>query len=144
MKLYNFAKSGGVLQKKNDCIVALQIETVSLKADILDLQVDHGKLILYIESIKNQQKEAIKERLEAQREHLSIRHTAILTNYSEKLKLKYEQNFNESFDHFKSENLSLKSEVDRLSLELDLARSAIRSAGTRRPVYSPGKYTDNG
>ena len=73
---------------------------------------------------------------------MSTRHTAILTDFYEKLTLKYEQNFKRSTEHCKSETLSLKREIDRLSVELDSTRRTIRSVGTRRPVYSPGKYTD--
>ena len=44
----------------------------------------------------------------------------------------------------KSESSKLKLEIQRLSIELLAARRAILTAGVRKPIYSPGKYTDNG
>ena len=144
MKVYNITKARGESQMKDKYIESLHSETINLKVEILDLQVVNSKLNEHLERLNVQQKEDTKEKLEAQKEYLSTRHTAILTDFSEKLKLKYEQNFKRSTEHCKSETLSLKREIDRLSVELDSTRRTIRSVGTRRPVYSPGKYTDNG
>ena len=58
MGKYNIAKSTGLLQKKNEFIETLQIETVFLKVDILGLQVDYDNLSVDLESLNNRQKEA--------------------------------------------------------------------------------------
>ena len=82
--------------------------------------------------------------MRVQKEALSIKHKEIWAIYSEKLKEKYEANFNQSLRYFESQTSTLKSRIKTLTEELEMAKLAILSVGTRKPVYSPGKYVDSG
>ena len=81
--------------------------------------------------------------------YFSKKHLEILRLHSEKLKEKYEENFNKSLKSFESETLGLKRKIEKLSQELGVAKQTILLSATRRPVYSPGNYAassdpDNG
>ena len=80
----------------------------------------------------------------AQKDYFSKKHIDILKYHSEKLKQKYEENFQQSLQAFELETSGLKIKIEKLSQELEMAKQIILSSGTRRPVYSPGKYKDNG
>ena len=79
-----------------------------------------------------------------QKDFFSKKHIQLLKIHSENLKQKYEEIFNRSVEAFKLETSALKLKIAKLSQELELAKQTILSSGTRRPVYSPGRYTDNG
>ena len=73
-----------------------------------------------------------------------LNHKDKIFSDSEKLKEKYEANFNQSLRCFESQTSTLKSRIKTLTEELEMAKLAILSVGTRKPVYSPGKYVDSG
>ena len=77
-------------------------------------------------------------------DYLSKKHIDILKSYSEKLKQKYEKQFTDSSKYFELECSKLKQQVNWLSKELEIAKLARIHATQRKPVYSPGKYTENG
>ena len=86
----------------------------------------------------------MEEALSAQKEYFSKKHIDILKNHSEKLKQKYEQNFIESLKNNESETSGLKLQIEKLTLDLKIAKQKLICSGQRRPVYSPGKYCENG
>ena len=158
MTAYNITKARIEFQKRLEYIEALQTETINLKVEILDLQVvqnslkieneylkvENSELKLSLEDISNQENKHLEElesALQAQKEDLSKRHLVILKNYSEELESRYEERFTISLNHCKSQTSDLKRQIERQSVELEAARSTILSAGTRRPVYSPGRYS---
>ena len=79
-----------------------------------------------------------------QKEYFFKKHIDILKHHGEKMKQQYEQNFNESVKRFESETSGLKMQIERLSLNLEAAKKQLLLAGKRRPVYSPGKYSEDG
>ena len=158
MTAYNIAKSRIEFQNRTEYIETLQTETINLKLEILDLQVvqdtlkkenvdlkgENSEFKLSLEKLENKHCEDMKVTLQAQKDDLSKRHKMILKHYSEELEAKYKESFNITSNNCKSETSKLKTEIQRLSMELLSARRAILTAGVRRPIYSPGKYTENG
>ena len=122
-----------ILMKKNLESNFIKEEKERNLIEINVLKVENARL----RQEMSKHSEELLEALKAQKEDLSKKHTAILKNYSENLKLKYEENFNKSKHYF-------ESQIESLTMELQAAKRAILSVGTRRPVYSPGKYTENG
>ena len=103
-----------------------------------------------VESLKLQNKnlltdysQKVEKAFSDQREFFSKKHIQLLKNHSEKLKVKYEENFNKSVECFQLEITGLKNQILNISRELEVAKQALISSGTRRPVYSPGKYSEN-
>ena len=158
MTIYNIAKARMEFQKRNKYIETLQTETIHLKVEILDLQVvqdtlkkenedlkvENSEFKSSLEKLESTHSEKMKEALQTQKDDLSKKHKVILKNYSGELKSKYEESYNISINNCKSETSKLKIEIQRLSTELLAARRAILAASVRKPIYSPGKYTENG
>ena len=134
-KYHNLAKD---LKLEN---ANLFVENMELKETLANID-NHVKF--QFESLKSQYSQEREDALRTQKDYLSERHTNILSAYSEKLKQHYDKSFNESVSRCENETRVLKMKVASLSRELDAARQAIRGAGTRRPVYSPGLYSENG
>ena len=84
------------------------------------------------------------EALVEQNNYLSKKHVDILKSYSENLKQKYEKQFTDSSKYFELECSKMKQQVNWLSKELKMAKLARIHATQKKPVYSPGKYTENG
>ena len=58
--------------------------------------------------------------------------------------MEYGKQFNESSKNFQSEISKLKDENRKLMDDLEATRQALLSSGMRKPVYSAGKFCDNG
>ena len=86
----------------------------------------------------------MKEALNSQKNYLNEKHIKILEKYSEDLTEKYRKQFNESSKHFQSEISKLKDENRKLTHDIEATRQALLSSGMRKPVYSAGKFCDNG
>ena len=101
-------------------------------------------LKLQNENLRANYSQEVEKALAAQRDFFSKKHLQLLKNHTEKLKEKYEENFNKSLEYFELEKSGLKNRIVNLSQELEVAKQALLSSGTRRPIYSPGKYCENG
>ena len=115
MTIYNSNKAKQIILAKNSVIESLKIE-------ISDLEVA----------------------LVSQKKDLNEKHVKILKNYSETLKEKYAKQFDNFCKTFQSENSELKCQIKRLHYDLEASKQALLSSAMRKPVYSPGKYCDNG
>ena len=80
--------------------------------------------------------------LKKQKEFYTERHRLILQKHSDLLKVKYEENFNNSVDFY-------KAEIETLKLQLITEKQKFLLSHKVKPVYSPGRYAassdaDNG
>jgi len=141
-------ESSQILQEKRR-----QIDLI--KGEVLDLKQANYKLKSELENIKIETShfkdnfkldfsQKMDEALSSQKNHLNKKHIQILEKYSEDLAEKYRKQFNETSKLCESDTLKLKDQIKMLSLELEATKQALLSAGRRKPVYSPGKYCDNG
>ena len=101
-------------------------------------------LIKEIESIKTETEAKYSKEIKSQKDILSKKHTEILTSYSKQLEEKYEKSHNKALKYFESQSSDLKMQIKMLSQELKAANQAILTVCKRKPVYSPGKYLENG
>ena len=108
------------------------------------LESENLYLIKEIESIKTETEAKHSKEIKSQKDILSKKHTEILTSYSKKLEEKYEKSHNKALKYFESQSSDLKMQIEMLSQELKAANQAILTVCKRKPVYSPGKYLENG
>ena len=71
--------------------------------------------------------------LEKQKEYYAERHHLILKQHSERLKHKYEENFNNAIDFY-------IAEIESLKLKLFTQKQKYLVSHKVKPVYSPGRY----
>ena len=145
MTEYNNAKA---LQDKQSQIVRMEGEVLDLKqanfklkTELENIKIDSSHLR---DNFKLDCSQKMDEALASQKNHLNKKHILILEKYSEDLTEKYRKQFNESAKLFESDTSKLKDQIKMLSLELEATKQALLSASRRKPVYSPGKYCDNG
>ena len=138
MTQYNIAKAvenySFFVQCKVDVLIAENLE-LSKENKIIRNEAENTS------SRKDKEKE---EALVNQKDYFSMKHDEILKSYAEKLKLKYDQSFQASLKHFQLENSQLKKQITKLSQDLKDTKQALLRSASRKPVYSPGKYTENG
>ena len=148
MTQYNIAKANKLLQAKQNQIGRLKSEVFTLKEVILKLNIELENIKVETSQFKEnftvEYSQKMKEALLSQKNYLNERHILILEKYSEDLSEKYRKQFNESSKLFQSETSKLKDENKKLVHNLEATKQALLSSGMRKPVYSPGKYCDNG
>ena len=158
MTRYNIAKANKILQGKQNQIGVLKSEIFTLKEANLKLETELKNVkiensILKEDNVKSKTElvnfklecsQKMTEALLSQKNYLFEKHVKILENYSEDLKEKYRKQFNESSKAFQSETLKLKTQIKLLLHDLEVSKQALLSSAMRKPVYSPGKYCDNG
>ena len=148
MTQYNIAKANKLLQAKQNQIGRLKSEVFTLKEVILKLNIELENIKVETSQFKEnftvEYSQKMKEALLSQKNYLNERHILILEKYSEDLSEKYRKQFNESSKLFQSETSKLKDENKKLVHNLEATKQALLSSGMRKPVYSAGKYCDNG
>ena len=148
MTQYNIAKANKLLQDKQKQVGLLKSEVFNLKEVALKLKIELENVKVETSQFKDnftvKYSQNMKEALTSQKNYLNERHIQILGKYSEDLAEKYRNKFNESSKLFQSETSKLKNENKKLLHDLQCTKQALLKSGMRKPVYSPGKYCDNG
>ena len=116
------------IKVENSCL-KIEMETINYQ-----LNQERKNKVSFKENLRKKCSQEMEAALSSQKDYFSKKHIKILKHHSEKLKEKYERNFNESLNSFKLETSDLKIQIEKLSLELEVSKRAILSAGTRRPV----------
>ena len=122
MTRYNITKAKEAIEAKDIKIVVLEKEINKLKGENKDVCFSNKK--------------DIEKALALQKQKLNEKHKEILQKYSDDLKIKYKKNFDDMVEHFQSEISSLKR-------NLEIEKATRLSLNIKRPVYSPGRYSDN-
>ena len=121
MTLYNITKAKQVN------------ETKDIKIDLLEKEID--KLNDINKELRLNCARDTENALILQKHELNEKHKIILREYSENLKIKYKINFDNAIKSYKNEIASLKNKLAE-------EKSSRLALSTRRPIYSPGRYTD--
>ena len=148
MTRYNIAKANKILQGKQNQIGVLKSEIFTLKEANLKLEIELKNVKVENSEFKDkftaEYSQKMKEALTSQKNYSNERYIKILEKYSEDLTEKYRKQFNEKSKPFLSEISKLKDENEKLKHNLEATKQALLSSGMRKPVYSAGKYCDNG
>ena len=123
---------------------ALKKENVNLYFEIQKLKAEKDQIQEEYDKFKVECSRKVDEALKSQKSYLNERHLKILKNYSETLTERYEKQHNESSRYFQTEISDRNQEIKRLLHDLEVSRQARLADVIKKPVYSPGRYRDDG
>ena len=121
MTRYNITKAKEAIEAKDIKIVVLENEINKLKGENKDVCFSNKK--------------DIEKALALQKQKLNEKHKEILQKFSDDLKIKYKKNFDDMVEHF-------QNEISSLQKTLEIEKATRLSLNIKRPVYSPGRYTE--
>ena len=123
---------------------SLKQENASLGDEIEKIKAEKNLIEEEYYKFKDECSQKVDEALSSQKTWLNEKHLKILKYYSDTLTKRYEQQFNDSSSYFQAKISERNEEIEMLKHDLEVSRQARIAFGLKKPVYSPGRYRDDG